>query len=179
MAFQPSLLLFYLSSAFCTYISSSFVRTLHRFFHCPTRTIVFCYALLPSSLLLLCLCLPHFLYISLLRSLCPTIPLYTLPTFFSLPLLNVPLFAPFLDQMTCTVLLLVPILLTTNPLLSWQWSHFIFLGSIVSTGHIISSEDMELGASCKIEHVMLRHTQISTHYDKEELTNDDQIEILF
>lgn len=38
---------------------------------------------------------------------------------------------------------------------------------------------MELGASCKIEHVMLRPTHISTHYDKEELTNDDQIEILF
>jgi hypothetical protein len=82
--------------------------------------------------------------------------------------------------MTCTLLFLVTsLLLTTTPPLSWQWSHFIFLISIVSTGYIISSEEVELGASCKKEHVMLRHTQISTHYDKEELTNDDQIEILF
>lgn len=53
----------------------------------------------------------------------------------------------FSDQVTCTCW--SPLLLP-NPL-SWQWSYFTFLVSAVTTGYVLSTEDLEF-PPCFLRH---------------------------
>jgi hypothetical protein len=51
---------------------------------------------------------------------------------------GVPLWIP--DQITCTLLL--PSCFPTS--LSWQWSYVTFLVSVVTTGYVLTSEDVKV-----------------------------------
>lgn len=53
---------------------------------------------------------------------------------------------PISVLITCTLMVLA--LLSPTPL-SWKWSHLNFLVSVVTIGHVLISEDLELGVSHK------------------------------
>jgi hypothetical protein len=133
MAFQPPLLLFYLSLPFCICLPPRFVRIPINFpIPLPQQlcSTMICY-LAPTFSCIYVSLLPWGcpFYISLLRPLYPTIPLYPLPSFFSLPSLRCPYSPIFLYPSIACFLSIVnyrhtPIL--TMVLLSFPYFHSFY-----------------------------------------------------
>ena len=106
-------------------------------------------------------------------------PLHLPPTFcyiyFCLPPSQGSSIFHFLPEITCT--LLCSSLKLHTLCQSWPWSWFVLV-SEVTTGYILTSPDVELGASKRRQHGTVKQALFSPHCDIYELAKDDHIVIL-